>query len=91
MKTTVEREIDNLIKLDTPTEEIVAYIAAHLTTAEVTEELANALKENRQLRDRIPSMVRISKEDFDSHFRIIGYKSDGTPEQRGSNRWKKEA
>ena len=34
--------------------------------------------------------MRISQSDFDNHFRIIGFKSDGTKEQRGANRWKKE-
>ena len=89
MKTTVEREIDNLIKQNVPIEDIVSFIAANLTTSEVTEELANTLKENQRLKDRIPPMVRITQEDFNRHFRIIGTRTDGTKEKRGRP-WHKE-
>lgn len=83
MKTAIEKEIDNLVKQNVPIEDIVSFIAAHLTTSEVTEELANTLQENRRLKDRIPPMVRITQEDFNRHFRIIGTRTDGTKEKRG--------
>lgn len=90
MKTAIDKAIDNLIKEDVPIEDIVSFIAAHLTTSEVTEELAITLKENRRLKDRIPPMVRITQEDFNRHFRIIGTRTDGTKEKRGRP-WHKEA
>ena len=83
MRTTVDKAIDNLIRQDVPIEDIIKYLAANLTSTELTEELASALKENRKLRDSIPPMVRITQEDFNRHFRIIGTRPDGTKENRG--------
>lgn len=83
MRTTVEKAIDNLIRQDVPIEDIIKYLAANLTSTELTEELASALKENRKLKDSIPPMVRITQEDFNKHFRIIGTRPDGTKENRG--------
>lgn len=83
MRTTVEKAIDSLIRQDVPIEDIINYLAANLTSTELTEELAATLKENRKLRDSIPQMVRISQEDFNRHFRIIGTRPDGTKENRG--------
>ena len=83
MRTTLERAIDSLIRQDVPIEDIISYLAANLTTTELTEELATALKENRKLKESIPAMVRITQEDFNKHFRIIGTRTDGTKENRG--------
>lgn len=83
MRTTVEKAIDSLIRQDVPIEDIINYLAANLTSTELTEELAATLKENRKLRDSIPQMVRITQEDFNKHFRIIGTRPDGTKENRG--------
>ena len=83
MRTTVEKAIDSLIRQDVPIEDIINYLAANLTSTELTEELAATLKENRKLRDSIPAMVRITQEDFNKHFRIIGTRPDGTKENRG--------
>ena len=69
MRTTVEKTIDSLIRQDVPIEDIINYLAANLTSTELTEELAATLKENRKLRGSIPAMVRITQEDFNKHFR----------------------
>ena len=83
MRTTVEKAIDSLIRQDVPIEDIINYLAANLTSTELTEELAATLKENRKLKESIPQMVRITQEDFNKHFRIIGTRPDGTKENRG--------
>lgn len=83
MRTTVEKAIDSLIRQDVPIEDIINYLAANLTSTELTEELAATLKENRKLKESIPQVVRISQEDFNKHFRIIGTRPDGTKENRG--------
>ena len=90
MRTGIDKTIDALIRKNVCTEDIVAFLAENLTAKEMTEELARALQENRRLRDNMPVVMRISQSDFDKHFRIIGTRADGTKEQRGSNRWKKE-
>lgn len=83
MRTTVEKAIDSLIRQDVPIEDIINYLAANLTSTELTEELAATLKENRKLKESIPQVVRITQEDFNKHFRIIGTRPDGTKENRG--------
>ena len=85
--------MDNLKKLEaaikdrTGQDEIVKYLIENVTSKELAEYLANALYELEKAKTQ--KVIRISQSDFDNHFRIIGFKSDGTPETRGANRWKK--
>lgn len=89
MRTGISKTIDGMIKAGLSTEDIIAWLNDNLTTKELTEHLAKALKENYELKEDATGMIRISQSDFDHHFRIIGFKSDGTPENRGSKRWNK--
>ena len=82
------KKLEAAIKNRTGQDEIVNYLIENATTKELAEGLANALFELDKRKDR--TLIRISQSDFDKHFRIIGFKSDGTKEQRGANRWKKE-
>ena len=85
--------MDNLKKLEaaikdrTGQDEIVKYLIENVTSKEMAEYLVNALYELEKAKTQ--KVIRISQSDFDSHFRIIGFKNDGTPETRGANRWKK--
>ena len=83
MRTGIDKSIDALIRQGVSTEDIVDYLAANLTTKEMTEELAKSLQENQRLKDDMPVVMRITQSDFDKHFRIIGVRSDGKEETRG--------
>lgn len=89
MRTGIDKLIDGFIRSNMSVEDIINNLVNNYTTRAITEQLVYTTKENAELRERIPSVVRISQEDFDRHFRIIGFKNDGTPETRGANRWKK--
>lgn len=82
------KKLEAAIKNRTGQDEIVKYLIENITTKEMAEGLASALFELDKAKDK--TLIRISQSDFDKHFRIIGFKADGTPEQRGANRWKKE-
>lgn len=82
------KKLEAAIKNRVGQDEIVKYLIENITTKELAEGLATALYELDKVKDR--TVIRISQSDFDKHFRIIGFKSDGTPETRGANRWKKE-
>ena len=90
MRTGLDKAIDSLVKSGVSTEDIIAWCNDNLTTKELTEHLVKTLKENYELKEEMPGMIRISQTDFDRHFRIIGLRSDGTPENRGSKRWNKD-
>ena len=77
------KTIEGLIKLGMTEEDIIAWLSENLTTKELTEQLAKTLKENYELKEEAPGMIRISQSDFNNHFRIIGFRSDGQPETRG--------
>lgn len=81
------KKIEAAIKDRTGQDEIVKYLIENVTSKELAEYLANALYELEKAKTQ--KVIRISQSDFDKHFRIIGFKSDGTPETRGANRWKK--
>lgn len=80
---TIDKTIDSLIRSGVSTEDIIAWLNDNLTTKELQEHLAKTLKENFELKEELPGMIRISQTDFDRHFRIIGIRSDGQPETRG--------
>ena len=82
MKAT-NKTIEGLIKLGMTEEDIIAWLSENLTTKELTEQLAKTLKENYELKEEAPGMIRISQSDFNNHFRIIGFRSNGEPERRG--------
>ena len=82
------KKIEAAIKDRAGQDEIVRYLIENVTTKELAEYLAYALYELDKAKTQ--KVIRISQSDFDKHFRIIGFRSDGTPETRGSNRWKKE-
>ena len=89
MRTGLDRIIDGYIRLNMPVGEIIDNLVNNYTTRALTEQLANTCKENAELKERSASLVRISQEDFENHFRIIGKRSDGTEETRG-RKWNKE-
>lgn len=82
------KKLEAVIRNRTGQDDIVNYLIENVTTKEMAEGLATALYELDKANDR--TVIRISQSDFDKHFRIIGFKSDGTKEQRGAKRWKKE-
>lgn len=83
MRTGIDKVIDNMVKAGASTEDIVDWLSDNLSTKELTERLAKTLKENCELKENSPGLMRITQKDFDHHFRIIGFRSDGSPETRG--------
>lgn len=75
------RKLEAAIKNRAGQDDIVNYLIENITTKEMAESLANALYELDKANNR--TVIRISQSDFDSHFRIIGTRADGTPENRG--------
>ena len=88
MKAGTDKAIESLVKAGVSTEDIIAWLNNNLTTKELQERFVETLKENYELKDTA-GMIRISQSDFDRHFRIIGFRTDGTPENRGAKRWNK--
>ena len=88
MKTGLDRVIDGYIRLGMSTEDIIDNLVNNYTTRALTEQLLNTCIENAELKEQASSPVRISQEDFNNHFRIIGKRSDGTEETRG-RKWNK--
>ena len=81
--------LERLIKDGASERDVVLYLADNVPLTELAKDYYNLYLECEKREATAP--MRISQSDFDKHFRIIGFKADGTPEQRGSNRWKKEA
>lgn len=79
MKT--DTTLDRLIKDGASERDIVLYLADNVTITELARQYYELYKELSDREEFTP--IRISKADFDKHFRIIGFKSDGTPEARG--------
>lgn len=90
MRTGVDKAIDALVKQGVATQDIVDFLNTNLTTKEMSEELARTLQENQRLRDEMPVVMRISQQQFNKHFRIIGKRVDGTDETRGRYKSKGE-
>ena len=88
MKTGLDRIIDGYIRLGMSTDDIIDNLVNNYTTRALAGQLVNTCKENTELKERSASLVRISQEDFENHFRIIGKRSDGTEETRG-RKWNK--
>ena len=83
MKT--DTALDRLIKDGASERDIVLYLADNVTITELARQYYELYQEVSCREEFTP--IRISKADFDKHFRIIGFRSDGTPEARGSKRW----
>lgn len=90
MRTATDKAIESLVKSGVSTDDIIAWLNDNLTTKELQERFVKTLKENYELKEDATGMIRISQSDFDRHFRIIGFRTDGTPENRGAKRWNKE-
>lgn len=80
--------LERLIKDGAKERDIVLYLADNVPLTELARDYYNLYLKSEKQTSFTP--MRISKADFDRHFRIIGFKSDGTKEQRGANRWNKE-
>ena len=80
--------LERLIKDGANERDIVLYLADNVPLTELARDYYNLYLKSEKQTGVAP--MRISQADFDKHFRIIGFKSDGTKEQRGANRWKKE-
>lgn len=80
--------LDRLIKSGAKERDIILYLADNVPLTELARDYYNLYQKSEKQTGFTP--MRISKADFDRHFRIIGFKSDGTKEQRGANRWNKE-
>lgn len=79
------KKLEAAIKDKTGQDEIVKYLIENVTPKELSEYLAYALYELEKAKTQ--KVIRISQAEFDKHFRIIGFKADGTKEKRGSKRW----
>ena len=83
--------LERLIKDGASERDIVLYLADNVPLTELARDYYNLYLKSAEEKQTTPiTPMRISQADFDRHFRIIGFKSDGTPETRGSNRWKKD-
>lgn len=80
--------LERLIKDGASERDIVLYLADNVPLTELARDYYNLYLKSEKQTSVAP--MRISQSDFDKHFRIIGFKADGTKEQRGANRWKKE-
>lgn len=80
--------LERLIKDGANERDIVLYLADNVPLTELARDYYNLYQKSEKQTSVTP--MRISQADFDKHFRIIGFKADGTKEQRGANRWKKE-
>lgn len=80
--------LERLIKDGANERDIVLYLADNVPLTELARDYYNLYLKSEKQTSVTP--MRISQADFDKHFRIIGFKADGTKEQRGANRWKKE-
>ena len=80
--------LERLFKDGASERDIVLYLADNVPLTELARDYYNLYLKSEKRTGFTP--MRISQEDFDKHFRIIGFKADGTKEQRGANRWKKE-
>lgn len=80
--------LERLIKDGANERDIVLYLADNVPLTELARDYYNLYLKSEKLTGFTP--MRISQADFDKHFRIIGFKADGTKEKRGANRWKKE-
>lgn len=82
--------LERLIKDGAKERDIVLYLADNVPLTELARDYYNLYLKSEKQTGFTP--MRISQSDFDKHFRIVGFKADGTPEARGSKRWaKKEA
>ena len=80
--------LERLIKDGASERDIVLYLADNVPLTELARDYYSLYLKSEKQTSVTP--MRISQADFDKHFRIIGFKADGTKEQRGANRWKKE-
>ena len=80
--------LERLIKDGASERDIVLYLADNVPLTELARDYYNLYLKSEKQTSVTP--MRISQADFDKHFRIIGFKADGTKEQRGANRWKRE-
>ena len=87
MKPETIKTLEKLITSGAPREEIEAFVSDNLTTKELVTEFVAAFKE--VVTHECPPQIRITEEEFKNHFRIIGLRSDGTPENRGTYARKK--
>jgi hypothetical protein len=79
--------LERLIKDGANERDIVLYLADNVPLTELARDYYNLYLKSEKLTGFTP--MRISQSDFNKHFRIIGFKADGTKEQRGANRWNK--
>ena len=81
--------LEKLVREKASEKDVITYLADEVTFTELARDYYKLyLRYNGEDKEITP--LRISKEEFQKHFRIKGYRSDGTPEGRGSKRWKKE-
>lgn len=80
--------LERLVREKASEKDVITYLADEVTFTELARDYYKLYLRYTE-EDKEVTPMRISKRDFETHFRIIGYKSDGTPEGRGSKRWKK--
>lgn len=82
MKPETLKTLEKLVTSGAPREEIEAFVSDNLTTKELVTEFITAFTE--VVKHECPAQIRITEEEFRNHFRIIGLRNDGTPENRGT-------
>ena len=73
--------LDRLIKEEASERDIVLYLADNVTITELARQYYELYQEMKKKEDTTP--IRITKAEFDKHFRIIGFRGDGKVETRG--------
>ncbi len=73
--------IDGLKRGEVSAEEVKNHLMLNYNISEILDFCVELLSKYEDS-PKIP----ISREDFEAHFRFIGMKDDGTPEQRGRKR-----
>ena len=76
-----EKILDRLINSNAKERDIVLYLADNVPLTELARDYYQLYMKVRE--NESPTPICISQSDFDKHFRIIGFRSNGEPETRG--------
>lgn len=88
--------LERLVREKASEKDIITYLADEVTFTELAKDYYKLYQRyNEKEKEITPIRISIDeysliKKEFSKYFRIKGYRSDGTPEGRGSKRWKKE-
>lgn len=87
MKLALKKQFIDLIESGVSDTTLQDFALENLTIREMTELLVETMIDNYNKSDE--KLIRISRSDFDAHFRIIGFSENGEPETREVPAYKK--